>query len=141
MRNLAGHPNSTALCAIELQAAGITITALDRPHGEPGSLVGGQVGPFKFRRAWVYWCVSGKMSEEHARAINLAPREPTDRDSKYSGGEHTWGSVIRVDGFAGGRDVDGSVDSWHIDTEDGLAFFAAKLREFGYDKATPAAAA
>lgn len=132
MQNLAGHPNATALCAVELQAANIRIVALDEPYGFPRSLVAGQVGAFTFRRAWAYWIVDGEMSEAHARAINTAVRHPTDRDSKYSGAECTWGDVIRVDGFSGGTEVTGPVDSWHIDTDDGLAFFAAKLVEFGY---------
>jgi hypothetical protein len=132
MQNLAGHPNATALCAVELQAANIRIVALDEPYGEPRSLVAGQVGAFTFRRAWVYWIVNGTMSKAHAHAINTAERPPTERESRYSGGEQTWGDVIRVDGFAGGRDVTGPVDSWHIDTEDGLAYFAVRLREFGY---------
>jgi len=36
MQNLAGHPKATALCAVELQQAGIPIEVLDKPYGRPG---------------------------------------------------------------------------------------------------------
>ena len=134
MQNLAGHPKATELIAIELQKAGIPIEMLDVPYGEPRATLGGSIGKFIFRRAWVYWTVSveggAEMSESHARQINDAPRDSQDA-TKYSGGD-TWGGVIRVDGFSGGTSVSGPVDSWHIDTPDGLAYFADRLREFGY---------
>jgi len=134
MQNLAGHPKATELISVELQNAGIPIEVLDAPYGEPRATLGGRIGKFIFRRAWVYWTVrvdgDAEMSESHARQINDAPRESQDA-TKYSGGD-TWGGVIRVDGFAGGTGVSGPVDSWHIDTPDGLAYFADKLREFQY---------
>ena len=131
MQNLAGHPKATELIAIELQKAGIPIEALDSPWGEPRAMLGGRLGKFRFRRGWVYWIVDdAEMSEAHASQINSAPRESQDA-TRYSG-DNTWGGVIRVDGFAGGTSVRGPVDSWHIDTADGLAYFADRLREFGY---------
>lgn len=134
MQNLAGHPKATELIAIELQKAGIPIEMLDVPYGEPRATLGGSIGKFIFRRAWVYWTVrvevGAEMSESHARQINDALRDSQDA-TKYSGGD-TWGGVIRVDGFSGGTSVSGPVDSWHIDTPDGLAYFADRLREFQY---------
>lgn len=94
-------------------------------------MIGGKLGPFTFRRAWVYWCVSGAMSHEHAIAIDSTPME-SEQGTKYSGGSRTWGDVIRADGFAGGRRPDGPVETWHIDTPDGLKFFADKVRELGF---------
>lgn len=131
MQNLAGHPQATEFIAIELQKAGIPIEMLNAPWGEPRATLGGRLGKFRFRRGWVYWIVDdAEMTEAHARQINAEPRESQDA-TKYSGG-NTWGGVIRVDGFAGGRSVGGPVDTWHIDTPDGLAYFADRLREFGY---------
>ena len=81
MQNLAGHPKATELVAIELQKAGIPIEMLDVPYGaygEPRATLGGSIGKFIFRRAWVYWTVhvegGAEMSESHARQINDAPR-------------------------------------------------------------------
>lgn len=137
MQNLAGNPEATKFCTTELEAAGIPVAALDDPHGEVPSTVGGPLGPFSFRRAWVYWVAEGTMSAEHARAIDNAPRE-SEQETKYSGGRQTWGAVVRVDGFAGGgASIRGDIDLWHIDTPDGLKFFADKVRELGL---VPAAA-
>ena len=76
MQNLAGHPKATELIAIELQKAGIPIEMLDVPYGEPRATLGGSIGKFIFRRAWVYWTVrvegGAEMSESHARQINDA---------------------------------------------------------------------
>lgn len=131
MQNLAGHHEANKFCTLELEAAGIPVVALEKPYGETRSTVGGQLGPFSFRRAWVYWVVEGRMSEEHARAIDSTPLE-SKQVAPYSGGRQTWGAVIRVDGFSGGgAAITGAVYSWHIDTPDGLKFFANKVREFG----------
>ena len=167
MRNLAGNSSSTAtdLCIAELKAAGITVVDIEQgTSGEVRSKVTGTLGPFTFERYWCYWVVRGRMSYEHAQAINTAKRpiprrcqggwrvagrrfptvdhalawmgrhgRPVCR-SKYSGYESTWGDVIRVEGFAGGTKVDPwGCSSWHVDTADGLAYFAAKVREFGLD--------
>lgn len=129
MRNLAGHPESSEICAAELAAAGIPVEKLPQPCGEPRSLIGGSLGGFTFRRAWVYWSVKGAMSRTLAHELNTTPRG-SDLGTKYSGGGKTWGDVIRVEGFAGGTNVSaGGCSSWHIDTEDGLAKFADFIRE------------
>lgn len=135
MQNLAGHPQSTKLCAIELESAGVPLVVFDEPAGEPRSWIGGRLGPFTFRREWVYWCVSGHMSLGHARAIDAAERPVRGDDTRYSGGRGVWGDVIRVDGFSGGTAVgEHGCSAWHIDTPDGLRYFADRVREFGLDR-------
>lgn len=130
MKNIAGHPQASQICADELQEVGIKIQVLAEPHGEPRSIIGGYLNGFTFRRAWVYWCVEGKMSHDKANELNMSPRPVTTTDTKYSGAARTWGDVIRVEGFAGGTAVraDGC-DSWHIDTMDGLQKFADHVRK------------
>ena len=130
MKNLAGNKDSTALASAELAVAGIP-TMNAHPYGEVGAAVQGILGPFTFRRAWVYWVAEGEMSEENARAINDAPMPTDEHGTKYSGGRGTWGDVVRAEGFAGGQLVTRPVDSWHIDSPEGLKFFADKVRELG----------
>lgn len=130
MKNLAGNKNSTALASVELTEAGIpTVNAA--PYGEVGAAVCGVLGPFTFRRAWVYWVAEGEMSEDNAKTINDEPMSNDDHGTKYSGGRGTWGDVVRAEGFAGGQLVTRPIDCWHIDSPEGLKFFADKIRELG----------
>lgn len=83
MQNLAGHPKATALCAVELQQAGIPIEVLDKPYGEPKSDVGGRLGDFTFRRAWYYWVVYGPMPLAQAEIMFA---DPAGRDDVRAAG-------------------------------------------------------
>jgi len=65
-----------------------------------------------FMRAWYYWFAQGP-----------AIRESVARDFNEK-----WGEQVRVDGFAGGQNVTGPVDSYHIDTVEGLMAFAELIR-------------
>lgn len=59
-----------------------------------------------FHRNWYYWVCDGRQNpipEAKARELN-----------------EKWGRQVRVDGFAGGQDVTGDVDHYHVDTFDGL---------------------
>lgn len=73
MQNLAGHPKATAICAVELQQAGIPVELLATPYGEPKSDIGGRLGDFTFRRAWYYWVVRGPMPLAQAEAMYARP--------------------------------------------------------------------
>lgn len=73
MQNLAGRPNATAVAAQELQQAGVPITILPEPWGEPQSWAGGELPGFTFRRAWRYWVVEGRMPLAAARLIHAHP--------------------------------------------------------------------
>ena len=73
MQNLAGHPKATAICAVELQQAGVPVELLATPYGEPKSDIGGRLGDFTFRRAWYYWVVRGPMPLAQAEATHADP--------------------------------------------------------------------
>ena len=59
MKNLAGHPQATEICVEELRRCGINVCESEKPIGEPQSMVYGQLGKYKFTRAWYYWIVEG----------------------------------------------------------------------------------
>ncbi len=72
---------------------------------------------WRFHRAWYYWI---------AVAENQRYFVPADTAMVL---HERWGSVVRTDGFAGGKVPDGPVDSYHIDTPDGLAALIEVLKE------------
>ena len=113
MINLGDGPydeTATAQIATELEAIGATIypntVGIRGPHG----ILNG----WELRRLWYYYSVSSDagMPESKARAMNKQ-----------------WCEDIRVEGFAGGNLVSGVVQNYHIDTPEGLAHFAAVVRE------------
>jgi hypothetical protein len=110
MQNLAGTQDTEAARA-ELIAAGINIVDVPR-YGEPQITVEGKLRGWTFRRAWYYWMAKG-------------PAIPVDVARPFN---EKRGSVVRVDGFAGGTDVAVPVDSYHIDSQAGLDAFAELLR-------------
>lgn len=85
----------TALCAVELQQAGIPIEVLDKPYGEPKSDVGGRLGDFTFRRAWYYWVVYGPMPLAQAEIMFA---DPAGRDIS-TGGVRTSSSDVTGHGI------------------------------------------
>lgn len=103
-----------------------------KAHASVGVYVPSEIGPdatevisvytvlgraygWKFRRAWYYWvCTTNNwpVPEDTARSFN-----------------ETWGKQVRVEGFAGDQDVSGPVDSYHVDTVEGLNALAKMLTE------------
>jgi hypothetical protein len=68
-----------------------------------------------FYRAWYYWVCGTRhnpISEKAAKELNDA-----------------MGGQVRVNGFAGGTSVDGVVDSYHVDTLDGLKALLEMIRD------------
>jgi len=74
---------------------------------------------WKFYRAWYYWVAVAGDSDYHV---------PRDTAEKFN---QEFRCEARVDGFAGGQDVSGPVDSYHVDTPRGLEALVEllKLRE------------
>jgi hypothetical protein len=59
-----------------------------------------------FHRLWYYWvCQTNTNPIPQAKAEDL---------------NVVWGKQVRFDGFAGGHDVDGPGDHYHVDTKEGL---------------------
>jgi len=67
-----------------------------------------------FSRSWYYWCATA----EHGASI--PPEEAIRLDEAL-------GSILRVDGYAGGKRPTGEVGSYHIDRPDGLAALVESL--------------
>lgn len=119
MRNLAGVKTCDMEMREELRLAEIPeVPATDdeRKHTEVPFSIAGQLGAFRFVRAWYYWVVSGPMPIAAARKLNAQ-----------------WGSYVRVAGMAGGDDPDrwqrdGFVHSYHVDSQAGLCALAYCIR-------------
>jgi len=72
---------------------------------------------WEFYRAWYYWV---------ARTKTIGYLIPEDVAKKLN---KKFRSEIRVAGYAGGMDVNGPVESYHIDTPRGLKAFVKLLKE------------
>ena len=164
MQNLAGHPKATAICAVELQQAGIPVELLDKPYGEPKSDIGGRLGDFTFRRAWYYWVVKGPMPLAQAEAMYADPvgardvrvaghcgcpapaewvhwrtsdgrrvyHDPTGKQreqladiiKRHPEFEHDDDDDVLVDDASAHPGVSAYVESYHVDSAEGLALLA-----------------
>lgn len=181
MQNLAGRPDSTYHCRDELLAAGVPVVFLDEPHGEPQSQVGGQLGPYEFRRLWYYWAVRGRVPIEAARRLYADPAgrhdvraaghcacPPPDDEAKWydAEGRHLvydpqgkqeaqWRELVErhPDWLEDPEETvfvrehpstvpgaHGYVESYHVDTAEGLALLVRVLGEVisGSRPASPA---
>jgi hypothetical protein len=77
MKNLAGDPKCDAEIRRELTRARIPIVATSS-RGEVPASIAGELGPFKFRRAWYYWVVDGPVPLDVARELYADPVGATD---------------------------------------------------------------
>jgi len=110
--NLAGSIASDAYVKLELDLAGIPAEKSEK-YGEPGTCFKGRLGEYTFERAWRYWMVSGPVPLDKAKIMYA------DEEGKSS---------VRVAGHCGCPPPeewahDGFVDSYHIDTWQGLKLF------------------
>jgi len=86
-----------------------------------------------FYRAWYYWVAETK-NKSYAVPKTFAQKLNEDKNNREE---------IRVEGFAGGRDVTRQVEFYHIDTPRGLNEFVKLLKKIdelhvaAYDKALP----
>ena len=120
MKNLAGDKACDTDILEELKEAGIPAIEEGARYFEVPYHYVGRLGNWTFRRAWYFWMVdaeNGKgLSEEVAEELNLSHMRE-----------------VRVAGFSGGALVEdwlskqGTIDSYHIDTQAGLNAFAAVL--------------
>jgi hypothetical protein len=122
MINLAGVETCDTDIRRELMGAGITAETVERVSSEvPYSLVG-RLGDWTFERAWYYWMAS-------------TPEGMGVPEAEAEGLNQKWRREVRVAGFASGTEVgdwlsnQGTVDSYHIDTPEGLSAFARLLGE------------
>jgi hypothetical protein len=73
---------------------------------------------WKFSRAWYYWVCRSDWGSEYDIPETVA--EELNKEFRRE---------IRVTGYAGGTDVRGPVDSYHVDTPRGLAKLIEILKE------------
>jgi hypothetical protein len=119
--NLAGK-SCDAECEAELTAAGIKVEKMpecvrDRWNGEVKTIVLGTLYGWSFTRAWYYWITKGP-------GLPLEYAVPLYR---------TYGQEVRVNGhcgcpnpfYQGGT----AVDSYHIDTPEGLWALAWTIKQ------------
>ena len=108
MKNLAGKQDCDKYIRAELLLAGIHAVDGDYSRGEVPYSVTGMIHGWHFRRAWYYWVATAtpgaQLSAEKARRLN-----------------ERWKEEVRVDGYAGGQDVEGPVGCYHVDTVEGLS--------------------
>jgi hypothetical protein len=124
MRNLAGDPNCNVYITDELTKAGIhPYNSYVPSRLEVPSSITGILGSWTFTRAWYYW-----VAESSRIGI---PRDIAEEFNKQ------WGEFVRVDGFAGGKDVDrDQIYLYHIDSQDGLNAFSSLVKSLdGADQA------
>lgn len=69
MENLARVSNCDEFIRRELEKAGITTVVVKKNAGEVAYSIIGELGGFKFSRAWSYWVVTGDMPMEKAMEI------------------------------------------------------------------------
>ena len=113
MKNLAGVSTCDADIAKELLEAGIHMETILKTNTEVPYTVVGVYGGWTFTRAWTYWVA------EYKHGLNPVVANLINK---------RWRNTIRVDGFAGGKDVDNEpVKDYHIDTQAGLNAFVKAI--------------
>ena len=86
MKNLAGVPECDDYIRVELEKARINIVPCELTRNKVPYRLTGQLGSFKFWRAWYYWVVNGLLPIEIAKELYADPIGKSD---------------IRVDGHCG----------------------------------------
>lgn len=124
MKNLAGNKDCDHCIRSELVQAGIELTQIDRTRHEVPSSVGGRIvcdgNEIMLYRAWYYWVASGPVPLELARKMYSGPVGVND---------------VRVAGHCGCPPPDewqhdGFINTYHIDSQEGLNLFAQSIREW-----------
>jgi hypothetical protein len=124
MINLAGNKDCDEQVVKELNLASISIHRFYEPlNNEVPTRIMGYLGAWTFTRAWYYWVAEAPFAHGVPKHIAIEFNKK-------------WFSDVRVDGFAGGKEVDTSqayrptVESYHIDTQEGLNAFADMIKQF-----------
>jgi len=123
MINLAGNKECDGYIRVELTKAFIPIVEVERDpvHYEVPFTLMGKLGDFEFRRLWYYWSVKGPVTLAAAQEMYANPNGVRD---------------VRVAGHCGCPAPEewacnGIVNSYHIDTQEGLNMFVQVLRKHG----------
>lgn len=126
MRNLAGVKDCDDFIFLELKKAGLEPIPTTKNNGEVAFGFCGEVGGFKLTRAWTYWVASSE--ENDGLPLDMAS-ELHEAEYKGEDGYETYGDCVRVVGHCGCPhpkewiNKSGKIDSYHIDTQEGLNKF------------------
>lgn len=170
MKNLAGEIECDRQMGLELGYAGIPVveaTAYELRHSEVPFTVAGQLGPYRFRRAWYYWVVTGPVPLKIAielyrdpvgrRDVRVVghcacppPEDPwlvyrRSLDGKQLVTREVWKQFEKftIVDLTKVRDKtyeqcddpktegEAYVESYHIDSEEGLKLFAQTVKRAG----------
>lgn len=136
MKNLAGVKDCDDSIIIELQKAKANILTIGRNSGEVKYSLIGQVKNWTLTRAWYYWIAIAEdkkgipLKEASEMHETKYPDEHFDEHREIS----IYGNVIRVGGHCGcphPKDFgerDGSVNCYHIDSQEGLNEFVRRIK-------------
>lgn len=112
MKNLAGVAECDRNIRQELTRSMIQIVDIEPTRSEVPSRLNGRLGPFRFSRAWYYWCVYGPMPLTIAKELYADPVGAID---------------IRVAGHCGCPPPEAPWVNWY--THDGERIVETKQRE------------
>jgi hypothetical protein len=73
MKNLAGVAECDRDIRRELTRVMVPIVDIAPTRHEVPSLLNGRLGPFRFSRAWYYWCVNGPLPQTIAKELYADP--------------------------------------------------------------------
>lgn len=131
--NLAGVKNCDEQIRKELREAGIKVIQQDyNSSNEVPFSNFGKLGQFTFVRAWYYWCVYGNVPLNVANEIYNNPLGYRDvRTCGYAGNidpNEMKYDVYVHDDYSSFEKIY-VIDSYHIDSQDGLNYFTETLRK------------
>jgi len=131
MENLAGKTRADLHILNELEEAGIEIVEGERSQGEVPYTLTGKLADWNFLRAWCYWVANAEKGLPLEVATELHKRK---YDGKGKEPHNTYGHVVRVAGNCGCPPPEkwlndkGMIDSYHIDSQEGLNALADAIR-------------
>ena len=131
MKNLAGETKADLHILRELSDAGIEIVEGEKSRGEVPYTLTGKLADWNFNRAWTYWMAGAEEGLPLEVATELHNREYAEKGERQP---ETYGQAVRVAGHCGcpppkeWLNSDGRIDSYHIDSQEGLNALASSIR-------------
>jgi len=119
MTNLSGANYCDSVITLELTEAKIEIQK-SISKGEVPCTIEGKLKHYYFRRAWIYWVVSGHTSLRIAKKIY-------NKSKKLNQGKYNY--PIRIDGDCTCPEPKTNIKCFHIDTQEGLNEFVKIIKD------------
>jgi hypothetical protein len=131
MKNLAGDTKADLHILKELSEAGIEVIESKRTRSEVPYTLTGKLADWNFSRAWYYWIANAEEGLPLEVATKLHNKKYTIKGERQPA---RYGQVIRVVGHCGcpppkdWLNKDGMIDSYHVDSQEGLNALAGAIR-------------